>query len=109
VKEIRYWGFLLIPIAWLRKQVLEGIRADKVVEMGFKPPARWVNAVLQWFMLLELFCLPRPPKGTSLMVLARKGTGASRNVPAPAQNECQPKASVHNDSAHHRGTEGSGI
>lgn len=70
--EIRYWGFLLLPIAWLRKIILERIRAEKVVETGFRPPSRWMNQLFRLMMFVETACLSRPPLGTSLMVLARK-------------------------------------
>jgi SAM-dependent methyltransferase len=70
--EIRYWGFSLLPVAWLRKILLERVRADKVVETGFRPPSRWINQLFRAAMFLETICLNRPPLGTSLMVLARK-------------------------------------
>ena len=72
VVEMRYWGLSLIPVAWLRRAILSIIPAHNVVRTGFRPPTGWINRLFQIPMVLETACLPRPPWGTSLMLLARK-------------------------------------
>jgi len=70
--EMRYWGFLLLPIACLRKFVCAAVSRDKIVKVGFNPPSQWMNRALLQLMRLEELCCRRPPLGTSLMVFARK-------------------------------------
>ena len=76
--EIRYWGLLLVPIAWVRKILLKRIHPDKIVETGFRPPSRWINTALKWVMLLETSWLNHPPWGTSIMAMVRKSSSQSK-------------------------------
>jgi len=68
----RYWGFLLIPLAFLRKLIVGFLREEKVIEAGFQPSPGFMDKILQALRVIECGMLKRPPAGTSLMVVARK-------------------------------------
>lgn len=69
--DLRYWGFSLLPVAALRKLVLAVTPRQKVIQRGFQPPGRLVEAGLKAIMRAETN-LPPPPLGTSLLAAARK-------------------------------------
>lgn len=75
ILDLRYWGIFMLPLALLRKFILRTVRKERIIETGFKPPAGWVNTVLQATSLVETSFLRHPPFGTSLMVLARRMPG----------------------------------
>jgi SAM-dependent methyltransferase len=73
--DMRYWGFTLAPVAWLRKFALRSTRSPReAVERGFNPPAAWINSAFKGMMLLETALFSHPPLGSSLMVAARRGS-----------------------------------
>jgi len=70
--EMRFWGGSLLPIALLRKAVLRFVAQERVIDAGFRPPSRLVNAMFCALMKAELALTARPMRGTSLIALARK-------------------------------------
>jgi len=73
-----YWGFSMVPLLWLRKQLLRG-KNDEVetIRTGFLPPSPIAHSLLKSVMAIESTVLPRPPFGSSVM-------GAIRKNPPPA-------------------------
>jgi 2-polyprenyl-3-methyl-5-hydroxy-6-metoxy-1,4-benzoquinol methylase len=73
-----YWGFTMVPLLWLRKQLLRG-QADEAqaIRTGFQPPSPIAHSLLKWAMRIESTLLKRPPLGTSVMSAIRKN-GSSR-------------------------------
>jgi SAM-dependent methyltransferase len=81
IRDMRYWGLSLVPVAMLRKLVSrwQGQR-DAVIERGLKPPGKIVHGLLKYVMRAEDALLRRPPFGASLLLLATKsGAGQSRS------------------------------
>jgi hypothetical protein len=73
ILEMRYWGFSMVPVAWLRKFVMPLARDPaRTIERGFEPPGRLADGVLRLAMRCERFLLERPPLGTSLLLVASK-------------------------------------
>lgn len=71
--DLRYWGLSLLPIAWLRKQMLKrDMPAEAVVKRGFKPPAEWINRAFRALLRAETAVLARPVAGTSVLAIARR-------------------------------------
>jgi SAM-dependent methyltransferase len=71
-KASTYWGYPLVPLLWLRKQILRNIRADRVIESGFSPRNSVANRALS--LLASLEWIPNKRYGTSLMLIAEKPT-----------------------------------
>ncbi len=71
--QIRYWGFFMIPILFLRK-LLENKNADPqtILRQGFAKPNAILNALLYLTLRIEKLLLPSPPAGTSLFAIAQK-------------------------------------
>ena len=79
VALLRYWGFVLVPLALLRKLVLFFVDGrESVVKTGFKPPNGLSNRILLAAMSVESALLKDPPLGTSVMaaVQANPAPGA---------------------------------
>jgi SAM-dependent methyltransferase len=73
ILEMRYWGFSMVPVAWLRKFVMPLARDPaRTIERGFQPPGRLSEGALRLAMRCERFLLKRPPLGTSLLLVAAK-------------------------------------
>ena len=72
VEDAAYWGMSLIPLLMLRKFILHFFREDKVIQVGFQPSAPWINRMLKSIMRIEYAIFPKPPAGTSLIVVATK-------------------------------------
>jgi SAM-dependent methyltransferase len=73
VLECVYWGFSMVPLLWLRKQVLRGkTDSAETIRTGFRPPSALVHALLKTAMNLETAVLKRPPLGSSVMSAIRK-------------------------------------
>jgi SAM-dependent methyltransferase len=72
VRDVRYWGLLLVPLLLLRKMVVRGGSAQGRVRRGFDPPGRLAHAVLRALLRLETAVLTRPPLGTSLLLGGRR-------------------------------------
>jgi len=65
-----YWGFSLIPVLLLRKLVLS-FKKDKVVEIGFEPPNKFIHWAFQQLRKIELSIPIKMPSGTSVMAICR--------------------------------------
>jgi SAM-dependent methyltransferase len=68
-----YWGFSMVPLLWLRKQLLRGQTDEaRTIQIGFRPPSPMAHAVLKGAMALETSIIRRPPLGSSVMSAVRK-------------------------------------
>jgi SAM-dependent methyltransferase len=68
-----YWGFSMVPVLWLRKQVLgEHTGGADAIRVGFVPPSPIAHSILKGIMSVETSLLKRPPFGSSLMGAFRK-------------------------------------
>jgi len=68
VVRLRYWGFLLVPLALARRMVLAFVTGrEKVVTTGFNPPHAIWNRLLIHAMSFESALLRSPALGTSVM------------------------------------------
>ena len=57
-----YWGFSMVPLLWLRKQVLRGQTDEaQAIRTGFRPPSRHGACAAQRRMTVETGLLKRPP------------------------------------------------
>ena len=75
VRQIRYWGFLLVPLLMLRKGALafHSRRPEDVIRTGFRPPGRLANTALWGLGRVESALLGgRPPLGSSVMLAGRR-------------------------------------
>jgi SAM-dependent methyltransferase len=72
VRDVRYWGLVLVPLLLARKALLRGRSGPEVIREGFQPPRPWVNRALIALMRAETALFARPPLGTSLLAVARK-------------------------------------
>lgn len=72
LEALQFWGGSLLPVALVRKMVLRFVAREKVIDAGFRPPSRLVNAMFCALMHAELLLMPKPLRGTSLIALARK-------------------------------------
>ena len=75
---IGYWGFLLIPVALLRKIYL-GLFPKNIIKNGFKPPNKFVNKILKCLMYIELSLPLLRFAGTSLIAIGRINKTPSEN------------------------------
>jgi 2-polyprenyl-3-methyl-5-hydroxy-6-metoxy-1,4-benzoquinol methylase len=67
---IGYWGFLLIPVAMLRKIYL-GLFPKNIIKSGFNPPNKAVHRLLKCLMHIELLFPFLRFTGTSLIAIGR--------------------------------------
>jgi SAM-dependent methyltransferase len=68
-----YWGFTMVPLLWLRQQMLRRhTNDDGVIRTGFVPPRPWIHTLLKSVMAVETKLLKRPPLGSSVMSAVRK-------------------------------------
>jgi SAM-dependent methyltransferase len=73
VVDQRFWGLSMIPLALLRKAILQrGQSANDTVTTGFKPPSGMIDKILHMIMRIETSIMSKPISGTSLMSLARR-------------------------------------
>jgi hypothetical protein len=73
--DVRYWGFSLVLIAYLRKLVVRSeTDADKIIEKGFRPPSSVINGLLSLMGRIETSILRRPWRGTSLLWVGCKNS-----------------------------------
>jgi len=57
----------------VRQFILRFYRKDKqIIKVGFKPVSPLIGSVLRFIMRIEYAIFPKPPYGTSLIVVARK-------------------------------------
>jgi SAM-dependent methyltransferase len=72
-RDMRYWGFSMLPLLLARTIATAGRRSIKdIIDTGFKPPSEGINRLLKGVMRLETKLTRRPPLGTSLMAAAVK-------------------------------------
>lgn len=69
--SISYWGFLLIPVAMIRKLILKFVSKSKIISTGFNPPNFIVNKLLNVILSLENQFISSPVLGTSLIAVGR--------------------------------------
>jgi SAM-dependent methyltransferase len=69
--SVSYWGFMLIPIAIIRKLMLKFVAKEKVISTGFHPPNNLSNRILNLILKAENKILNSPPIGTSLIGIGR--------------------------------------
>lgn len=69
--SISYWGLSLIPIAIIRKIMLNFVSKDKIISKGFKTPNHTVNKILNWVLAIENNFIKSPSLGTSLIAIGR--------------------------------------
>jgi SAM-dependent methyltransferase len=68
-----YWGFSMVPLLWLRKQMLRGQTDEaRTIRTGFRPPSTMAHLILKGAMTLETAIMKRPPLGSSVMSAVRK-------------------------------------
>ena len=66
--EIRYWGFTMLPILFLRNLVTpKNQDPQETIDKGFRPPSPLVHKILKGLMGFETACLQKPFIGTSVM------------------------------------------
>jgi SAM-dependent methyltransferase len=72
-----YWGFTMMPLLWLRKQILRGHTDDtQAIRSGFLPPSPMAHSLLKAAMTVETTLLKHPPLGTSVMGAFRKSASS---------------------------------
>ena len=77
VRDLRYWGFAMLPYLVLRKLMPKGKQsARETIERGVVPPPWAERAILQ-IMKLETDYLKNPLLGTSVLMVAEKTTGVA--------------------------------
>ncbi|GAB4011261.1 MAG: hypothetical protein Fur0010_05290 [Bdellovibrio sp.] len=73
VESISTWGYLLVPIAILRKLVLYFYSNEKKIhKTGFAPPHPFINIFFHFLKKIELGIPIQLPFGTSLIAVAKK-------------------------------------
>jgi SAM-dependent methyltransferase len=74
VVDQAYWGFSMVPLLWMRQQVLRRrVRHDvDVIRTGFVPPNALTHRALKGLMAFETRFLQSPPLGSSVMSIVRK-------------------------------------
>jgi len=70
ILDLRYWGFALVPLLWVRKLLLRA-PTDETIRRGFGPPGGFTRSCLRSIAAVETALLPRAPLGTSLLAIAR--------------------------------------
>jgi SAM-dependent methyltransferase len=74
VLDLRYWGFSLVPMLWMRKLLLRA-PTDETIRRGFGPPGGFTRACMGALAAVEMALTSRPPVGTSLLLVARRRGG----------------------------------
>lgn len=72
IVTMRYWGFTLLPVLFVRKGVLNLVDRDQVVKVGFQPMHATLNRL---FILLSKFdnaVFKTPIVGSSLIAIVQK-------------------------------------
>jgi SAM-dependent methyltransferase len=71
VRDLRYWGFAMLPYLLLRKLMPRPNSTRKAIEQGIVP-VRWIERPIAELMKLETDHLRNPIIGTSLLMVAEK-------------------------------------
>lgn len=74
--HIGYWGFSLLPTAFVRKLYLSFISKEKVISKGFSPGYGWINFLFKLLMKFELMLFQSPPLGTSVVAIGKVKTAS---------------------------------
>ncbi len=72
--SLNYWGFLLLPVLFLRKIIslfYNQKKTDNIVKLGWKTN-KLINSIFKLIMKIETLILKKPPLGSSLMLIAKK-------------------------------------
>ncbi len=74
INDMRYWGMNMLPLLAVRQLITSFMnpKAPSLVQLGFRPPNIFANSVLHLLMNVELLLYPKPPIGTSLLMIGRK-------------------------------------
>jgi SAM-dependent methyltransferase len=76
VRDLRYWGFSMLPYLVLRKLMPRGNESThKAITRGVVPPAKWTERPILQIMKLETAHMRNPVLGTSLLMAAEKVMG----------------------------------
>lgn len=85
VRDIRYWGFSMLPYLMGRKLMsARGASVQRVIERGVLPPKPWMNRWILRAMELETAHLRNPAIGTSLLAAVAKKPVAVASGPEPS-------------------------
>ena len=71
IKSAAYWGMSLIPLLMIRKFIVHFYRKDQIIKVGIKS-SPLVDFIFRFIMRIEYAIFPKPPAGTSLIVVAQK-------------------------------------
>lgn len=69
--SVNYWGLSLLPIALIRKFMLNFISKEKIISTGFQPPSSFLNSLFDKILAIENMLLPNPIIGTSIMAIGK--------------------------------------
>jgi|SRR3989338_7317764 len=73
VKDLRYWGFSILPLLLMRKFMnFKRYETKNIIRKGFTPPNLLVNNLLRKIMQVETLFIKKPIIGTSLMTAVIK-------------------------------------
>jgi SAM-dependent methyltransferase len=73
VLDQMYWGFSMVPLLFVRKQLLGRLTSEEqAIRTGFLPPSPFAHKLLKAAMVLEMQILKRPPFGSSVISAIRK-------------------------------------
>lgn len=73
MRDLRYWGFCMLPYLWVRKVMApRDASIAQVIEKGVLPPRPWMNNWILRIMRAETAVLKNPFVGTSLLCAAVK-------------------------------------
>ena len=69
VRDVRYWGFALVPLLLARRLWLGRTKPDAdTIRKGFQPPGRLTHAILRALTRFETALWSRPFVGTSVLL-----------------------------------------
>ena len=81
VRDVRYWGFSMVPLLILRKFYFK-LRPSgddaAIVQRGLRPPGALANTLLKQIMWIETALLQHPPLGSSLLLAGQFGKRADK-------------------------------
>ncbi len=74
ILDLRYWGFTLIPILFIRFVLMKFINQSNknIINNGFKPPKKFINDIFSKISDIEVKYIHKPILGTSLLLTAKK-------------------------------------
>jgi SAM-dependent methyltransferase len=73
VRNVRYWGFAMLPYLVFRRVALRPTEPRvEVLERGILPPRPWMTRWIERIMRLEMALVSHPPIGTSLLAAVQK-------------------------------------